>query len=465
MSDYQQWRQAASKCLRAGVHPSEFAWNGGEQGALFAPQADEASAVVWIPKSFVTLAQVVARHSNPRRWDLLYRVAWRLKHDEKHLLEIDVDPDVAALLAMRKAVEKDAYRMRQFVRFRRVEDEDGERFVAWYDPSHDTLEENGSFFVERFGAMRWAILTPRASLTWDLAELKVGPGVPRSQAPAEDELEELWRVYYRTVFNPARLKLKAMRAQLPVHRWSNLPEAQAIPDLVRLSRGRVQDMIAAQPRSASDFVPENATLADLRDAVRRCDACELCRRASGPVWGEGNATAKLVLVGEQPGDEEDLAGRPFVGPAGQVLNRAMSEAGIDRDRVYLTNAVRAFKFEERGKRRIHHNPRASEIAACRPWLAAEIGAIRPELIVCLGGSAAQSLLGRAVRIASERGNVQTRGDWSVAVTYHPSTVLRTPDLAQQREFFRMLVEDLERANRLVTMRVHGAENTIENFRA
>ncbi len=447
--NYEEWREVASRLLRSAIPPGDVAWSDeNHQQSLFGGDPVPSSSdtpVILIPKKFIELAKTVARHSESARWDLLYRVAWRLTHGERHLLEIEVDNDIAALHGMRKSVDKDIYRMRQFVRFRKVESEEGEQFVAWYEPVHHTLDANGPFFAERFGSMRWAILSPQASLTWDLQKLESGPGVPRSQAPSEDELENVWRVYYRTIFNPARLKLTAMRAQLPVHRWKNLPEAQAIPELVRLSRGRVQDMVDAQPRSASAFIPENAGLNELREAVRRCGACDLCSRATQPVWGEGSAGSRIMLVGEQPGDEEDLAGRPFVGPAGGVLNRALEHAGLERPLLYLTNAVRAFKFEERGKRRIHQTPRAGDISICRPWLLAEIEAVQPSVIVCLGASASQSVLGRKVQVGAERGKAIASGGRQMLVTYHPSAVLRSRDRAEQEQVYAMLVSDLTHA--------------------
>ena len=444
LETYENWRAIASRLLRSKIPPQEVYWDCDEQVPLFDSQPQEAAnSAVMIPKAFVALAKTVARHSDPDRWNLLYRVAWRITNGERHLLEIDVDDDIAMLHKMSKAVAKDIYRMRQFVRFRRTGEN---QFVAWYEPEHNTLDANAQFFVDRFGAMRWAILTPRASLAWDLAKLECGPGVPRSHAPQDDELEELWRVYYSTIFNPARLKLKAMHAQLPVSRWKNLPEARTIHDLVRFSRGRVHQMVEAQPRSALDFIPRDSSWSELRAAVRNCTACDLCRVATGPVWGEGDLHASVMIVGEQPGDEEDLAGRPFVGPAGKVLAGALSQAGIERERVYLTNAVKAFKFEERGKRRIHQNPRAADIATCRPWLRAEIHIIRPAKIVCLGSSAAQSVLGRKVQIANERKNWITSGEQRVLVTYHPSAVLRTRDPVVQQEIYSMLVADLMLVN-------------------
>jgi DNA polymerase len=447
VNSYAQWRSTARDLLRAGVPPHETLWRSKEdmQDLLFDSEPSMESPShgdIRVAKGFFELAESVSRHRDARRWDLLYRLAWRLTHGEPHLLQIEVDDLVATLNTMRRAVDKDAYRMRQFVRFRKTEDERGEQFVAWYEPDHHTLEANGKFFVDRFGAMRWAILTPKASLVWDLKKLQTGPGVMRVQAPRDDEMEDLWRLYYRTIFNPARLNVTAMRAQLPASCWNNLPEARTIPELVRLSGPLVQEMADAQPRSAAEWVPKTGTLTELRDAVRQCRACELCRRATRPVWGEGAPHAELMIVGEQPGEEEDLSGRPFVGPAGAVLNEALRHAGIERTESYVTNAVKAFKFEERGKRRIHQTPRGSEIGACRPWLMAEFKAVQPKVIVCLGASAAQAVLGRKVQISAERGCALPRGNAQVLVTYHPSAILRVPDEPLKRELKSALIADL-----------------------
>lgn len=180
---------------------------------------------------------------------------------------------------------------------------------------------------------------------------------------------------------------------------------------------------------AEEFVPHTSDLARLRAAARGCQGCELHRRATRTVFGEGPENAQVVMIGEQPGDREDLAGHPFVGPAGTLLDRALMDAGIDRDAVYLTNAVKHFKFTERGKRRIHQRPGRTEIVACTPWLSAELGAIRPRLVVCLGAIAAQALFGTDFRITRERGHVIVQDERHALATVHPSAVLRSPDRA------------------------------------
>jgi len=199
---------------------------------------------------------------------------------------------------------------------------------------------------------------------------------------------------------------------------------------------------------AAPFVPAGAGVAELREAAGRCTGCDLYRHATQAVFGRGPGNARIVLVGEQPGDQEDRQGAPFVGPAGEVLDRAMAEVGLQRDQVYVTNAVKHFKFEMRGKRRIHQTPRANELAACRPWLEAELAAINPEVLVCLGATAARAIFGASFRITQDRGRfAATRWAPKTIATFHPSAVLRGEDETQQAKLYEMLVEDLKKVAR------------------
>jgi DNA polymerase len=203
----------------------------------------------------------------------------------------------------------------------------------------------------------------------------------------------------------------------------------------------------ASPRaaagSAAALIPPRPTLAALRAAAAHCRACPLWQRGTQTVFGEGDRRAAVMFVGEQPGHEEDLAGRPFVGPAGKLLDRALAEAGIDRRRVYVTNVVKHFKWEPRGKRRIHAKPNASEIAACRPWLDAELELVKPEVLVCLGATAAQALLGRQFRVSVDRGRfVPSPIAPRVLATVHPSAILRAPDDETRHAEMKRLVADL-----------------------
>lgn len=192
-------------------------------------------------------------------------------------------------------------------------------------------------------------------------------------------------------------------------------------------------------------LPERRSLRTLRVAARGCRACQLWRRATQTVFGEGSAKADIMLVGEQPGNDEDLAGRPFVGPAGRLLSRALEEAGIDRDRAYVTNVVKHFKWEPRGKRRIHAKPNASEIGACRPWLDSEIAVLRPRVIVCLGATAAKALLGASFKVSTQRGLfVESPLAPLVTSTVHPSSILRERDSEARHQAMRAFVGDLIR---------------------
>ncbi|MBV8563415.1 MAG: UdgX family uracil-DNA binding protein [Actinobacteria bacterium] len=195
--------------------------------------------------------------------------------------------------------------------------------------------------------------------------------------------------------------------------------------------------------SAAELLPPAPTLPRLREAAASCRACPLWENATQTVFGEGRAAARTVFVGEQPGDKEDLAGAPFVGPAGRVLDDALAQAGIDRAAVYVTNAVKHFKWEPRGKRRIHAKPSWSEMAACRPWLDAELAVVSPRVLVCLGATAAQSLLGRQFRVTRERGRwVESELAEYVTATIHPSAILRQRDDASRHAEMEAFVADL-----------------------
>ena len=457
---FDDWQREARRLLAAGVGPADVMWvpQGADQSVLPGLSHDlleatpaAAVAAARVPRAFLEQARLAADHRHDERWALLYRIVWRLNHGETHLLQLASDPDVRVLRKMADAVRRDTHKMHAFVRFTRVEDAGGERYVAWYRPDHFIVRRAAAFFAERFPAMRWSILTPDLTAHWNGRELSFTEGVPRSAAPHEDELGDLWRTYYGAIFNPARVNLKAMRAEMPVRHWATLPETRAVPQLLSSAPTRVRSMIDA-PRTpdARAFVPDGAAMHHLRDAVQGCEGCDLFRTATQAVFGRGPTTARLMLVGEQPGDQEDLAGEPFIGPAGEVLVRALGDARLSRDEVYLTNAVKHFKWEPRGKRRIHQTPRLSEIRACRPWLEAEIRAIQPPVIVCLGSTAAQALMGPQFRISRDRGQVLS-SPWAPALvaTYHPSAVLRADDPAHADAVYQALVEDLRLARQTV----------------
>ncbi|MES2641400.1 MAG: UdgX family uracil-DNA binding protein [Myxococcota bacterium] len=462
---FDAWRDAARDLLARGVPPDEVAWmpQGEAQGALtglFAPPLATPSAPALpsplgpaprVPRAFLDRARVAACFDDPARWRVLYRIVWRLTHGEPELLSVAVDDDVHALQRWEHAVRRDVHKMHAFVRFVRVDDPTapaGEAFVAWHRPDHWIVEEAAPFFARRFGAMRWSILGPRGCAWYDgqslLGKVRYGPPVPREEAPPADAMQDLWCTYYAATFNPARVKERRMKAELPSRHWPTLPETRLIPRLLAEAPARVAAMAGLAPKDAGAWAGSATDLASLAAAARGCRACTLCDIATQTVFGEGPGDARLMLVGEQPGDEEDHAGRPFIGPAGRVLDDALAAAGIDRAAVYVTNAVKHFNHERVGKARLHKRPGGQHVEACRGWLERELRVVAPRVVVCLGATAAHSLLGRQVAVGRARGAVWPGPQATrVLVTWHPSAILRAGDTGGA--LFTGLVEDLARA--------------------
>jgi DNA polymerase len=416
----------------------------------------------------MAIAARVAAHRDAGRWALLYRMTWRVVYENRGLLEVASDPDVIQLSHMDSAVRRDIHKVHAFVRFRRIDGADGERYVAYYRPAHRVVRLAAPFFAERFASLRFSILTPDDSVHWDSEELVYSPGAQASEAPQGDELEDLFRAYYRSTYNPARARIRAMKAEMPVRHWSTLPETLAISDLVREGEARVAEMLRNQAPAASPVetflpAPADRSLPMLREAAAGCRGCSLYEQATQTVFGEGPEAARAVLVGEQPGDREDIEGRPFIGPAGELLDEVLREVGLPRSELYVTNAVKHFKFqyqnqnqmEPRGPRRIHQKPAYGEIRACSSWLRHEVAAIKPDAIVCLGASAAQSFMGSGFRMARGRGQVfegTPFAPWWMA-THHPAAILRTPGAADRERARRELTEDLRKlAHRVATFK-------------
>ncbi|MCU6454265.1 UdgX family uracil-DNA binding protein [Sphingomonas sp. A2-49] len=448
--DFDAWRDAARALAAEQVPPEDVVWQVGDTPVdLFAaapdmpPPAPSAGALS-VPRAFIDLARSVAMAAEPERFALLYTALCRLR-TEPRLMEDQADPLIRRLEVIAKTVRRDIHKMRAFLRFREVQDDDGvARFVAWFEPEHHIVRANAAFFVNRFASMRWSILTPEVSLHWDGKALSEGPGASNADAPDGDPTEEVWKTYYASIFNPARVKIGAMLKEMPRKYWKNMPETALVGQLIAGAQARESGMIETARTSMGGNA--EAAWTALRDEAASCTRCPLYRPATQTVFGEGPVDAAMMFVGEQPGDQEDLAGKPFVGPAGQVFDRAIAAADIDRTRVYVTNAVKHFKFEPRGKRRIHAKPDTGEIDACRWWIDQERMLVRPQVTVALGATAARSLLGRTVTIGRERGRPIRLPDGGEAwITVHPSYLLRLPDEAQKRDEFARFVEDLRLA--------------------
>ena len=484
-ADFDGFRQAARELLQQRVAPDSVTWAvaGAQAPELLsapaappqAPAADTTAASVNVSPDFIDLCRQVVLHSDRTRFALLYRLLWRQQH-ESGLRHDPLDADMALARRMAQAVRREMHKMKAFVRFRPVQPAGGlpggePLHIAWFEPEHHVVDAVAPFFVRRFAGMRWAILTPQRSLRWDGEQLEYGPGASIHDAPGADAGEALWLTYYQHIFNPARLKLDAMQREMPRRYWPNLPEARLISTLAAQAQQRSGEMLARAPVATVRRLPASAptgqpripvieilatadpaaAMDQQRLAAAACRECPLGVLATQTVWGEGPVKAALMLVGEQPGDQEDLQGRPFVGPAGQLFDRAVQQLGWDRSVLYVTNAVKHFKYEPRGKRRIHKTPAQREADACQHWMHSEIAIVQPRAIVALGATAARQLLGRPVAVTRERGQwLVERGDGlPVLVTLHPSALLRA-DPADRDAAFAAWLADLHHASRYLT---------------
>ena len=500
--DWPGFARAVRQLREQGVAPEDVRWrvDGDEADTpdLF-ELADErrASALAGkmpmsLPRTFVDAAREVFLHADPCRLPLIHRLAVRIDADARAWAD-PLHADRLQFERLLREVRREIHKMHAFVRFRRLDFpepalfdaafEDSldaafeaesrrhlARHVAWFEPAHHVLEAAAPFFARRFATMRWAILTPRASVEWDGGALSFGPGARREDAPAADAGEALWLAYYRSIFNPARVKVAMMKKEMPVRFWKNLPEAAAVPELLAQAPQRQQRMVddggvarsrrrgqSLDPEAIRVFNTAGASLETLARQAARCRDCPGADAATQTVFGEGEAGARVMLVGEQPGDHEDLRGRPFQGPAGQLLREAITELGWPGAALYLTNAVKHFHHELRGKRRLHKTPGQREAMACLHWLEAEIAAVRPRAIVALGATAARSLLGNDVAVIANEGRWLTRADGTpVLVCLHPAAILRA-EPARQAAMRQRWVASLAQADRYVMDRADEPE--------
>ncbi|HEV7693639.1 MAG TPA: UdgX family uracil-DNA binding protein [Hyphomonadaceae bacterium] len=461
-ADLTGFRQALRSLIFCDTRPELITWRPHSEPELFGnrmpPNFGEASKPIILPRAVGKLIETVVCHSEPEKYPLLYDLVWRMKkpvNPEPRLMEVATDPLVARLNLMAKSVARDIHKMHAFLRFREGGDQTGaERFIAWFEPDHFIVEATAKFFVDRFTSMDWTILTPKGSLWWDKKELCIGPPASRSDAPEEDAFEVHWRTYYESTFNPVRTNLTVMKQHMPRKYWKNMSETRAIPGLVATAASRVEEMIEKEAAMPTRRNPDKAvalmedqapkSLEELNKIIKRSDP--FIEGSDKAVLGEGPMHPKIAFVGEQPGDQEDLQGRPFVGPAGKLLDKALEEAGIDRSKAYITNAVKHFKYIQRGKHRLHQTPTAAEVKRYRWWLQKELDFVKPDLVVGLGATAVHALAGHQMPIGKNRGPAELDGR-KAYITVHPSFLLRVPDEAREKEY-EAFVADLKRIRRL-----------------
>lgn len=395
-----------------------------------------------------------ARDEN--RWNLMYRILFRLVHENPNLLKISVDTDIREAELLEKSVRKDIHKMHAFVRFKKSEIDGEEIYIAWHKPEHLIVRPGTPFFARRFGDKRWSIFTPDESAHWDLKELTFGPGMEQKDFHTTDNWDELWKTYYKSIFNPARIKIKMMKSEMSPKYWASMPETALIADLVREAPKTLQTM--AENINTVAIVDTKLSLNELKEKASACTACPLYKKATQTVFGVGPETAKIMIVGEQPGDQEDQTGKPFVGPAGELLAKALMEAGLQKENIYITNAVKHFKWVPQSGMRLHQKPSGPEMHACKPWLEAEIKKIKPEVIIALGATATTAIIGKLPKIKDERGKIMTHLACApkVVISWHPSAILRSLNDAEQIERNEQLIADLKLAAYTVSeeMRSH-----------
>jgi uracil-DNA glycosylase len=460
---FEAWREAARGHAVNGVAPEKLSWGLEEALDLFGsadlpPVSTGQTRTLNVPKGYLELAAAVICHSDPARFDLLYLLLMRLA-GKPGLLHDPSDKLVSRLMDMRKSVRRDSHKMTAFVRFKEMEPMGSRRrFAAWFEPEHLIVERTSPFFARRFGDMDWVIATP--SLTASFAGGDLSFDVTKARPPqASDQTDDLWKTYYSHIFNPARLKTKAMMAEMPKKYWKNLPEAELIPGLIASAPERVMEMRKAQPtlpspRTKNAVLPVGQmaepesfdSLEAMAASANACRRCAIGAKATQAVCGEGPADADIMFVGEQPGDQEDLTGKPFVGPAGKLFDASLKEAGIERSTAYVTNAVKHFKYVPQGKRRLHQRPDRGEVMVCKWWLDNELKFVKPKLVVALGATAALSLTGNGDAIIKRSGSIETtQSGLRVFLTVHPSSILRIPDPKAAEAARVKFVDDLKSA--------------------
>jgi probable DNA metabolism protein len=454
-TDFDGWRKAARTLVLNDVKPADVTWTvRGNEPELFEALDSEAPLEVPqgtfnVPAKFVELARAAILHRDANRFAILYRLLWRLRRDHD-LLKVTDDPDVALVASMAKAVHRDVQRMQESIRLREI-GRVKSHFVAWFEPEHHIVELAAPFFASRYADMPWSILTSDVCAHWDGHAVSITSGISKAEMPGEDRLEEIWRHHYAGIFNPA--------LGMPTKR--NLPEALAIKpesesadrsEGARIEHAATEPLATQQPVEPAMIRPAPIpdSIKALREIAADCQACSLYKNATQTVFGEGPQGAQVIMVGEQPGDKEDLAGKPFVGPAGLMLDRALEEAGIDRKKVYVTNAVKHFKFVPRGKIRLHQKPNTPEIKACRQWYERELASIKPDLVIAMGATAAQCVFNKITPIGKNRGRLIDLAEGVKAlVTVHPSYLLRLPDAEAKEREYQRFVEDLKIAAALL----------------
>ncbi|NYH27025.1 UdgX family uracil-DNA binding protein [Paraburkholderia bryophila] len=487
------WRRAARALLRQEIEPAQVEWVELASDALEGARSDagqdtsspavtstsgttdttdiSATAVTGssptpnntappaIPRELLARLKAAACYRAPDRWALLYRVLWRWTHGERQVIALD-DPDGAQLAQRIQSVDHESEDLVTLTLFRRRDPSMGlPEFVGWYEPHHDLLERAAAYFGKRMGDSTWMLATPQGAAFWNGMLLRIGrpateesaqtahalpAGAMAGEAITSEPTEALWLAYYASAFN-------AEPAPVPLRYWRTPAAGPPLP--ARLARERSR--LGAQ--SAAVTVPERAPIEysavtpPLREPtgpLATCRRCALWRNAKQAVAGAGPARATLMVVGEQPGEYENQHGEPFGGPAGQLLDTVLARAGLERSALYLTYAIKHYKWETLDQQRIHRTPAPREVEACQYWLEQELTHIAPRVVVTLGATALKALTGAHVNLSEYLGQTIARDGRLIVPTWHPSYALRTADAHLREDIVATIVSAFRRAAEL-----------------
>ncbi|BAN24971.1 UdgX family uracil-DNA binding protein [Caballeronia insecticola] len=465
------WRTEARNLLMEGLRPEEVSWRETDASATVFGSIDppapgsanpDAKKPVRIAHKFLAMLETAACYRAPDRWPFLYKALWRWTQGDRAIASPE-DADGRRLAQMIETVEAEENKMRKTLRFRHRDVSLGPpEFISWCEPLHDLLEHAAMHFATRMGSATWMIATPHGAAFWDGALLRVdrtsepeekpmdfGDTEMNGEAVSGDAIEALWLAYYESTFAPAQANAAEMASHMPVRYWKSPQNERADPALI--ARADPYSRRDREPRSVppemevainTDLEPIQGTMLTAPPSLDACRRCSLWRNATQAVPGMGPAGARVMLVGEQPGDQEDRAGTPFVGPSGTLLDEAIAEAGLARESLYLTNAVKHFKWEAHGEERAHLAPTQREREACRFWLEEELKRVAPKVVVALGATALKALTGHRTALSEYLGKTIEHKGCIVVPTYHPSYLLRVTDEKVRAEVFGTIVEAL-----------------------
>lgn len=482
------WRPAARALLRQEIEPAQIEWVELESDAAERDRSDAgqettrpaavdatdvtatattaatsatpaATTPPAIPRELLLRLKAAACYRAPDRWSLLYRILWRWTHGERQVMTLD-DPDGAQLAQRIESVDHESEDLVTLTLFRRRDPSMGlPEFVGWYEPHHDLLERAAAYFGKRMGDSTWMLATPQGAAFWNGMLLRIGrpateesaqaahalpAGAMTGEAITSEPTEALWLAYYASAFN-------AEPAPVPLRYWRTPAAGPPLPASLARERSRLGAQSAAVTVPERPPIEYSAVTPPLREPtgpLATCRRCALWRNAKQAVAGTGPAQAALMVVGEQPGEYENQHGEPFTGPAGQLLDIVLARAGLQRSALYLTYAVKHYKWETLDQQRVHRTPAPREVEACQYWLERELTQIAPRVIVTLGATALKALTGAHVNLSEYLGQTIARDGRLIVPTWHPSYALRTADARLREDIVAAIVAAFRRAAEL-----------------